>query len=68
MGLPDEIKILEHLKSINIPAFHVVGHISSCQLRFSPRTQKFTGKCDYEGCERTWADFRTNANRTSHVF
>ncbi|KAL9937961.1 hypothetical protein V8E36_003506 [Tilletia maclaganii] len=38
-----------------IPLFHVYGHTTACQVRYSPRRVKGMGWCDGEGMERVWS-------------
>ncbi|KAE8222257.1 hypothetical protein CF319_g4510 [Tilletia indica] len=48
--LPDTVRI-----TWTIPLFHVYGHTSGCQAKYSPRRVEGMGWSDGEGMERVWS-------------
>ncbi|XP_028412340.1 uncharacterized protein LOC114535157 [Dendronephthya gigantea] len=53
--------------TLAVPAFHIYGHIASCQLEFSPRRSDNFGLSDGEQLERLWSYLRRFSKMTKEM-
>ena len=68
LGNVKDQELFNFIKACVVPSFHSAAHKMSCQLKYNPRSVKFSGWQDYEGNERFWAIIDSLIKQTLHVF